>query len=110
MHETGSELHAGFGSFKPLCLYRANGRVGTIPTYRVCPPYDIWREERAYLVVQLARAFCMYQTMQFGPRGCPRAKRKRNRPCLFRSPSMPSIQLATLCGLGEENAKTLLIT
>ena len=41
---------------------------------------------RAYLVVQLARAFHMYPTMQFGPRGCPHATRKRNRPCLFRSP------------------------
>ena len=52
-----------------------------------------WRAERAYLVVQLSWAFPMYPTIQFGPRGCPRATRKRNRPCLFRSPSMRSIQL-----------------
>ena len=32
----------------------------------------------------------------FWPRDCPRATHKRNRPCLFRSPSMHSIQLAIL--------------
>ena len=35
----------------------------------------------------------MYPTMHFGPDICPRATCKRNRPCLFRSPSMRSIQL-----------------
>ena len=57
---------------------------------------DNWRVERAYLVVQLAWAFPMYPTMQFGPRGYPRTTRKRNRPCLFRSPSMRSIQLVCI--------------
>ena len=29
-----------FVSFEPFCLYRANGHVGTIPTYRVYRLYD----------------------------------------------------------------------
>ena len=57
-----------------------------------------WRAERAHLVVQLARDFHIYVYMYvsdhaFWPWGCPRATRKCNRPCLFHSPSMRSIQL-----------------
>ena len=57
----------------------------------------IWQAEQAYLVVQLARFFYIIYIYiyvsddAFWPRDCPRATRKRNRPCLFRSPSMRSI-------------------
>ena len=44
-----------------------------------------WRAERVHLVVQLARFL-----MDFGPETCPRATRKHNRPCLFRSRSIRS--------------------
>ena len=35
----------------------------------------------------------MYLMMHFGPRACPHAMRQPNWPCLFRSPSMCTIQL-----------------
>ena len=69
----------------------------------------IWRVERAYLVVQLVRAFHMYLTMQFGPQGCPRATRKRNRPCLFLSPLMRSIQLVYVLFNMRSSADTTLL-
>ena len=35
---------AAFGSFEPFCLFRAklNGRVGSIPTYKVYDTYTVY--------------------------------------------------------------------
>ena len=50
-----------------------------------------WRVERAHLVVQLVRAYVSDDAIW--PPGCLHATRNRNWPCLFRLPSMCSIQL-----------------
>ena len=73
----------------------------------ICKPPPMKGMEHAYMYILLLvsaaslpsrtagtifRDIYMYPTTHFGP-DCPCATRKRNRPCLFRSPSMRSIQL-----------------
>ena len=89
---TGDSLHvADSESSRVRCVNVKDGSVATslplplsLSLFRYLPPSP--SPSLIYM--------CMYVSDDaIWPWDCPRATRKRNRPCLFRSPSMRSIQL-----------------